>query len=63
MFIDNSGDAYEVIAEGSSGSTTVTNQLLLEPDKYRVRIDNKMKVWCAFATRSATSVTNAHDQL
>jgi predicted ABC-type ATPase len=28
MFIDNSGDTYEIIAEGTSGSTTVTNKLL-----------------------------------
>ena len=28
MFIDNSGDTYEIIAEGTSGSTTVTNKPL-----------------------------------
>ncbi len=28
MFVDNSGDAYEIIAEGTSDSTTITNQPL-----------------------------------
>jgi hypothetical protein len=28
MFINNSGDTYEIIAEGTSGSITVTNQPL-----------------------------------